>query len=186
MSEVSRFVVVSGVPGSGKTTLARQLAPLLGLPLIDKDDILERLFDSNGLGDAAWRRTLSREADRELQAEATASAGAILVSFWHRPGMAADSGTPTAWLSGLTEPKMNVHCVCPPDLAAERFFRRTRHPGHLDIQRSYEDILRTIRDNDALAPIQFGTRIEIDTSGEVDVNAICAAIESLLGRRSSA
>ena len=35
------FVVISGLPGSGKTTLARRLAQALNLPLIDKDDILE-------------------------------------------------------------------------------------------------------------------------------------------------
>ena len=33
------------MPSSGKTTLARRLAPSLGLPLIDKDAILKNLFD---------------------------------------------------------------------------------------------------------------------------------------------
>jgi len=40
-----RFVVVSGLPGSGKSVLAQRLSPLLGLPVIDKDDILDRLFE---------------------------------------------------------------------------------------------------------------------------------------------
>ena len=58
-----RFVVLSGLPGSGKTTLAKQLALALNLPLIDKDEILDRLFGSKGVGDAKWRRALSRESD---------------------------------------------------------------------------------------------------------------------------
>jgi len=33
------FVVVSGLPCSGKSTLARRLALALDLPVIDKDDI---------------------------------------------------------------------------------------------------------------------------------------------------
>ena len=81
------YVVVSGLPGSGKTTLGRRLAPALGLPLIDKDDILERLFDTKGVGDTAWRRALSRESDAILQRDATAADGAVLVSFWRQPGM---------------------------------------------------------------------------------------------------
>ena len=92
-----RFVIVLGLPASGKTTLARQLAPALGLPLIDKDDILEWLFAVRGAGDAEWRRALSRESDAILQSAAMASDGAFLASFWHVPGMRPDSGTPTAW-----------------------------------------------------------------------------------------
>ena len=61
-----RFVVVSGLPGSGKSTLARRLAAPLELAVIDKDDILEQLFESKGTGDAAWRRALSRESDAIL------------------------------------------------------------------------------------------------------------------------
>lgn len=49
------YVVISGLPGSGKSTLARRLAPLLKLPIIDKDDILERLFKEKGIGDKACR-----------------------------------------------------------------------------------------------------------------------------------
>jgi hypothetical protein len=97
MNPHSRFVLILGLPGSGKTTLARRLAPALHLLLIDKDDILERLFESKGVGDTAWPRTLSRESDVILEREATASNGAIVVSFWRLPGMPLDSGTPLDW-----------------------------------------------------------------------------------------
>ena len=40
------FIVVSGLPGSGKSTLGQQLATALGLPFLDKDTILERLFEA--------------------------------------------------------------------------------------------------------------------------------------------
>lgn len=79
-------MVLSGLPCSGKSTLARRLSPALRLPLIDKDAILERLFESRGVGDAAWRRRLSRESDGLFEAEAKASGGAVLVSFWRLPG----------------------------------------------------------------------------------------------------
>jgi shikimate kinase len=57
------FVIVSGLPGSGTTTLGRRLARALGPPLIDKDEILDRLFETKGVGDSVWRRALSREGD---------------------------------------------------------------------------------------------------------------------------
>jgi AAA domain len=167
-----RFVVVSGLPGSGKTTLAWRLASVLELPVIDKDSILEGLFDLKGVGDTEWRRMLSRESDRILQAQASASEGAILVSFWHRPGMALDSGTPTTWLTGLAGHLVNLHCVCPPEIAAERFFHRERHRGHLDVGKSYEDVLKSLREVARLPLIEVGRRVEVDTCREVSLEAL--------------
>src|SRR4029450_8035533 len=53
-----RIVLVSGSPAAGKTSLARPLARLLGLPLIAKDDIKETLVDVLGDhdGDLGWWR----------------------------------------------------------------------------------------------------------------------------------
>jgi ABC-type glutathione transport system ATPase component len=78
-----RIVVVSGLPGSGKSTLARRLAPALDLRLIDKDEILERLFDSKGVGDATWRLALGRESDVILQRQAASLDGVVLASGWN-------------------------------------------------------------------------------------------------------
>jgi glucokinase len=176
------FVVVSGLPGSGKTTLGRRLALALRLPIIDKDDILDRLFETKGVGDAAWRRALSRESDAILQHDAAASAGAVLVSFWRQPGMPEDSGTPTDWIVALSERVVNVHCVCDVELAATRFLRRTRHPGHLDAAASYPDVLASLRTLQALPPIVAGKRIDVDTSGEPELNALVLAIRAALDR----
>ena len=172
------FVVVSGLPGSGKTTVARQLAPLLHLPLIDKDDILDHLFETRGVGDAAWRRTMSRESDRILQHDATASDGAILVSFWHTPGMPEDSGTPTGWLTQLSASLVHVHCVCDLSVAARRFVSRTRHRGHLDAARSPVEVADSIRALAMSPTLTIGTRIDVDTSTALDATRLANAIAS--------
>jgi AAA domain len=175
-----RFVVLSGIPASGKTTVARIVSRELNLPLIDKDDILESLFDSRGAGDEGWRRTLSRESDAVLVQRALASEGAVLSSFWHQLGMPADSGTPTAWLSQLSGPVVHVHCCCDPLIAARRFLERVRHPGHLDRGKSP---LRVTRDSGALAQLgalNLEPRVDIETSGDVDVARLILDIFSAL------
>ena len=171
-----RFVVVSGLPGSGKTTLGRQLASLLHLPLIDKDDILEHLYETRGIGNAEWRRALSREGDAILQHDATASNGAVLASFWRVPGMADDSGTPCDWLTSLSATIVHLHCVCDPDVAAQRFTSRTRHPGHLDASRSAGDVAASILALASLPLPEFGPRIDVDTSGVFDAPKLARMI----------
>ena len=177
-----RFVIVSGLPGSGKTTLARQLADGLGLPLLDKDDILGRMFEANRIGDAAWRRRLSRESDVILEREAVASNGAILTSLWRVPGMAADSGTPTNWLPELSNSLVNVQCVCSPELAAKRFFGRNRHAGHLDGHATYEDVLASLRALAALGTLEVGVRLDVDTSSQVSIGNIVRAVNGVFTR----
>jgi glucokinase len=140
--------------------------------VIDKDDILERLFETRGIGDQAWRRSLSRESDSALREAAAASVdGALLVSFWRQAGMPADSGTPTEWIARLDGTVVNVHCVCPPEIAASRFTSRKRHHGHLDSVARHEDVLRQLRSLAALPPIDVGKRIEVDTSSEIDLSS---------------
>jgi adenylate kinase len=176
------FVVVSGLPGSGKTTLARQLAPALGLPLIDKDDILERLFESKGIGDSTWRRALSRESDAVLQHEATASRGAVLTSMWRVPGMAADSGTPTSWLSALSTLVVDVHCTCSPEIAARRFIKRKRHAGHLDGSATLAVVLDGLRAHARLGALDIGPRVNVDTSGHLRIDAVVREIRGAFTR----
>ena len=85
-----RFVVVSGVPASGKSTLASRIAPLLGLELIDKDDYLESAFAGRTVG-LDERQRLSRQADHLMRKRVELSSGAVLVSHWQRPEISTTS-----------------------------------------------------------------------------------------------
>lgn len=163
---MGRYVIVSGLPGSGKSTLARRLAPALGLPLLDKDDILEALFDSLGIGDADWRKRLSRSADEVLRRLATQMEGAILATWWRHPKAGGESGTPIEWLPSLPGKRVEVHCVCDPRVAAERFLGRTRHGGHLDSTKNSEGLVAGFERLAALGPLGVGTVVRASTDGD--------------------
>jgi cytidylate kinase len=171
-----RFVVLSGLPASGKTTLGRRLAHALGLPLLDKDEILEALFDDLGVGDAEWRNRLSRSADVVLQRLADQSAGAVLASFWRHPQVTAESGTPTGWLSALPGKIVEVQCVCSPVVAAERFSTRKRHEGHLDRHRGRDELVADFVRLAALGPLGLGPRVLVDTGQAVDFDGVLCQV----------
>jgi len=176
-----RFVVMSGLPGSGKTTLGRTIARRLDLVFVDKDAILDDLLELRGTGDAAWRRTLSRESDVVLQRQAAAADGAVLVSFWRVPGMPPDSGTPTPWIRELSTRVVNVRCVCSTRVAAERFFRRRRHAGHLDPP-EFEMVLARVEAQARLGALDLEPAIDVDTTGVVDIDRVVEQLDGTFGR----
>jgi adenylylsulfate kinase-like enzyme len=171
-----RYVIVSGVPGSGKSTLARRLAPMLELPVLDKDDILDARFETLGVGDAEWRSTLSRSADEEFRRVALELGAAILVSWWRHPRSTSNSGTPTGWLASLPGGVVEVHCMCPPRIAAERFMKRQRHAGHLDATRDVQSLTGDLERLSALGPLSAGPVVQVLTSDDVDLDDLAESI----------
>ena len=174
---MARFFVVTGLPASGKTTVGSAVASELQLPLIDKDAILETMFDEIGIGDSAWRTKLSRSADLIMQRMAQASGGAVLVSWWRHPASGTDSGTPTAWLRSLPGEVIEIHCRCAPELAVDRFFARRRHPGHLDEQRSRPRENQMFATYGALGAIGVGRLVDVCTEEPVHVQTLVNQLE---------
>ena len=100
MAVSHRFVVVSGIPGCGKSTIGRALAEHLDAPYLDKDEILESLFDGLESYQEETRHRLSRAADRDFESKALSCTRAVLDSFWRHPSADTQSGTPSGWLTG--------------------------------------------------------------------------------------
>jgi shikimate kinase len=158
------------LPGSGKTTLSRQLAPALALSLLDKDDILEGLFETLGIGDADWRQRLSRASDEILERMA-----------WRNPAISTDSGTPTDWITATSSCVVEVYCLCDPETAAARFLDRVRHPGHLESAKPYEEVLASLRALSAFGPLGIGEVLQVDTCNEANLETVVGKVKALLG-----
>lgn len=90
-----RFILVSGIPASGKSTLGFQLGHAVDLPVMDKDIILEQLFESHPSNHPQERNDLSRIPDEIFRSQVRSSGGAIVISFWQRSESSQTSGTPT-------------------------------------------------------------------------------------------
>ena len=174
-----QYLIVTGIPASGKSTVARGLSKELGLEMLDKDEILENLFNEKGIGDVHWRTALSRTADEILRERASRSESSIIVSWWRHPASILVSGTPIEWLSGLPGVLIEVNCICDPAIAVERFKSRIRHRGHLDQFKSSADLLAAFQQQAALGPLGIGQLIEVNTEATVELADLLSLINSL-------
>jgi glucokinase len=174
---MQRYVIVTGIPASGKSTVGQAIAAVLGLPLLDKDEILEGLFNRRGVGDAAWRTELSRAADEALRESSLRSGGAVISSWWHHPGSFVETGTPVEWLASLPGFAVEVHCVCSPQVAAERFLARRRHEGHLDHTKTHAELLAGFQQHAALGPLGVGRLIKVNTERALDLSSLLTEID---------
>ncbi|HXA18419.1 MAG TPA: AAA family ATPase [Thermoanaerobaculia bacterium] len=176
---MKRFIVVTGLPASGKSTLGHAVAQALGLAFLDKDGILEALFESLGTGDSDWRLRLSRAADRVLQRQAMRSHGAVLASWWKHPRSPFASGTSPLWLQALPGQLIELHCRCKAEVAVQRFFARHRHAGHLDDSRSEHEELLKFREAADWGALGAGRLVEVNTEQPIELDALLDEIASL-------
>lgn len=163
------FVLVGGWPGSGKTTLARALAPALGVAYLGKDDLKEALWEQLGQPVTVEEsRRLGEIAVRILLRLARSCPGAVIDSTWY------DYTRPL--VARLPGPVVEVRCVVGLETARRRYAQRRRGAGHLDDQRKEEELWGR-----PVLALGVGSLIEVDTSGPVDVNRLASRIRSSTG-----
>ena len=179
----SACVVITGLPGSGKSTLGREIARHLNAVCLDKDDYLEDLFDQRGIGDENWRRSLSDESNHQFQSDAIKHDRVVLVSHWRPPNTDASSGTPSEWLAEHYAHRVELYCACPVDRALQRFTQRQRHPGHLDAEKTSDQLQRWFRDYANQLPLGLGQLETYDSDGETPLDRLPERLHRLLPRR---
>lgn len=164
-------VLVNGLPGAGKTTLARSLSRRVRLPLFSKDVIKEAHAEVLGAEPPTrgpqrrWNRALGTAASDTMWALlADAPGGAILESNW-----SADYRHFV--VDGLARPGittvLEIFCEVPIHLARRRVeHRRPRHPIHgaLPSDQEWEHWRQTFK------PLEIGDTLRLDTTGPIDID----------------
>jgi predicted kinase len=185
-NKLSLVVIVTGLPGTGKTNLGMRIAREFSIPFINKDGIKERLFDSLGWEDRPWSKKLSLASVNLLYyfLEAQLAAGGSIVVESN-----FDSHLENPQFRQLKEKYsfeiFQILCVTQGEVLFERFRLRgqsgKRHPGHVD-QATYEELSSILLKGRA-EPLDIGgVLVEVDTTdyGGIDYDGLFSTIREAL------
>ncbi|HEY3509540.1 MULTISPECIES: AAA family ATPase [Kribbella] len=175
MQSKPMLVVVSGPPGTGKTTLAHRIAAAIGCPAICRDEIKEGMAHATpgfvpGPGDPLTMRTLSTFFDvigLLVGRGTTVVAEAAFQDRLWNPGLSP--------LLGRADIRI-VHCTTSAEVALERIIARTasdpRRAAHEDAKIGADARVRT---HNAFQSVDLPVpAITVDTSTEPSLDQIMA------------
>jgi predicted kinase len=172
---VRTLVVVSGAPGTGKSTVAETLSNHLGWPLLSVDVVKETFGDVLGNGDFDWSRAVGEAAAALVFRLAAEHRSAVVEGWWRRERRERAIHE----FAGCIE----VFCHCDPSEAERRVRRRLaegRHPIHGDV------VDPTMLDGHAalVAGVQSlglgGPVVDVDTTYGFHSDDVCTRVDQLL------
>ena len=176
-------IVVCGVPGAGKSHLARALAEISGLPHLSSDVTRKRLAGlrpQQRAGEAAYSAEFNRltyaELGRRAAREASARGGALVdATFRHR----VDRDT-FADAFADAAPLLFVECRAPARVLAQRAAQRDTHPGRV----SDASLSIVLRESSSWEPLdELAPEAHVTLRSDRPVEAQLEDLRALLDRR---
>jgi predicted kinase len=178
MGELPRLVVVTGPPGSGKTTIAAALRERLGLPLIAKDTLKEALGDAlefDGERDESRRLGVATFGVQFAVVRELLGSGVSLI--------AEGNFRTDEWFRSLPPARLaQVHVTAAPEALRERLLARDshRHPVHYD-REAADEIAEGARAGEWNALPLPGAVIALDTTDAwPDAAAVASRVRHVL------
>jgi predicted kinase len=168
------LVVVTGVPGAGKSTLAHALADRLGCALVSLDAIKENLAVGAADTPPDWLR---HDAELEMVRLLEIFGGEVVLDIWIAPrrdvGRVAELLRP--WWGQLVE----VRCEVPAEVAVARYAARERGSPHLPADAETMDRIRDAADHPE--PLGALRTVVLDTTRPVALGDVVSAVRRETG-----
>ena len=164
---MKKLIVITGHPGSGKTSLAKALSHKYSIPFISKDTLKECMFDTLGSSDKEWSLKVSAAAhrimDKMIENHLNIESSIIVESNFKSQ---IDSRRFTEISGRYNATCLQLLCTASPEVLYERWAERItsakRHEGHVESV-SLDEIRENFKEE--FPPLSLpGELIKLDTT----------------------
>jgi len=171
---MSKLIIVCGLPGSGKTTLAKELSKKMKITCIHKDSIKECLFDSFEFSTLDDSKKLGKPSILTLFRLAEEQIVNDINIIIEAPfNFSDDYQLFNQWKKKYNLEIISIICSVDREERKKRFRERERHHSHHDVDRKLYSSIDEVEYDYATIP---GKQIRIKT--ELNVNDLVGNIIS--------
>src|SRR6266702_3779913 len=162
-----KFIIVCGLPESGKTTLSKELSKKMGIVCIHKDSIKEKLFESMGLLTLEDSKHIGKPSvDVALHLAEDQLKNGIDIILESPFYFSEDWVIFRAWQEKYKLELYSVICSIDFEERKRRFRERKRHHAHFDNERIVDHLAGGVEYDYAEIP---GKQIRITTNMPTDM-----------------
>jgi len=171
---VNLMIIITGPSAAGKTILSKNLANKFNLPLINKDEIKEMLFNHLGVKDEEWAVRLGVTSFElsYLFAEKLCETGkAFIIEGNFEDKFAAKIFS--ILKDTYNYKTLQLYCHAPDEILYKRYIERDtsgdRHPGHIIKINGLEEFKKRVTSKNFCLTIDDCITIDIDTTNFEDI-----------------
>lgn len=181
------MILVTGAPATGKTNLSKDLSKRFNIPVLNKDELKELLFDNLGIKDKEWAVQLGVTSfeltyffiEKLLQ---TGQSFIVEGNFDNR--YSTESFLKIK--SKYNYRTLQIYCHTQPEVLYERYQIRDasgdRHPGHTPLDSNFDAYKKFLEKEVFRLNLPESINVEIDTTNfdAVDFDKIYDEVENNL------